>query len=71
METDSEKAWETLSPEEKKRELYEKQKALLETFLQRRAISQAQYDKSLHDLTVKMGYGETTGSAGGSKKLQL
>ena len=45
--------------------------ALLDTFLEHRAISQAQYDKSLHDLTVKMGYGETTGSAGGSKKLQL
>ena len=29
------------------------------TFLERNAISKAQYDKSLHDMTEKMGYGET------------
>ena len=48
---------------EKKRLLYERQKALLNTFLQRGAISRAQYDKSLSDLTVKMGFG---GSPDGS-----
>ena len=42
---------------EKKRLLYERQKALLNTFLERGAISRAQYDKSLGDLTVKMGFG--------------
>ena len=30
------------------------QKALLDQFLERGAITQAQHDKSLHDLTVKM-----------------
>ena len=50
--------WQSLSPEEKKRALYEKQKKLLDTFLEHHAISQAQYDKSLGDLTDKMGYGK-------------
>lgn len=47
--------WETLSPDEKKKELYLKQKRLLDTFRERNAISQAQYEKSLHDMTEKMG----------------
>ena len=47
--------WENLTPEEKKTELYRKQKELLDTFLERNAISKAQYDKSLGDLTEKMG----------------
>ena len=54
MEHDSE--WANLSPEEKKRKLYEKQKALLDTFLEHHAISQQQYNKSLGDLTEKMGF---------------
>ena len=40
---------------EKNHLLYLKQKALLETFLEKGAISRAQYEKSLHDLTEKMG----------------
>ena len=52
-------AWETLTPEEKRRALYDRQVATLKTFLEHGAITQAQHDKSLHDLTVKMGYGET------------
>jgi hypothetical protein len=44
-----------LTAEEKKRDLYLRQKELLDTFLEHGAISQAQYDKSLGDLTVKMG----------------
>ena len=47
--------WELLSPEEKKKQLFLKQKELLDTFLERNAISQAQYDKSLSDLRDKMG----------------
>ena len=43
--------------EQKKQQLYLKQKDLLETFLSHHAISQAQYDKSLHDLMEKTGYG--------------
>jgi len=46
--------WEKLSPEQKKIQLYLEQKTL-EAFLERRAISKAQFDKSLGDLTVKMG----------------
>ena len=41
--------------EMKKRDLYFRQKELLDTFLENGAISRAQYDKSLGDLTVKMG----------------
>lgn len=52
-------AWETMTPEQKRRELYDRQVALLDTFLEHRAITQEQHDKSLHDLTVKMGYGAT------------
>ena len=47
--------WEQLSPEEKKKQLYLNQKKTLEDFLERGAISKAQYDKSLGDLTEKMG----------------
>lgn len=49
--------WEKLSPEEKRVQLYLNQKQTLEAFLKRGAISQAQFDKSLGDLTVKMGMG--------------
>ena len=50
--------WQSLSAEEKKKELYRKQKATLDMFLERNAISKAQYDKSLGDLTEKMGMRE-------------
>ena len=44
-----------LDPEQKKKQLFLKQKNLLDTFLAHHAISQAQYDKSLGDLREKMG----------------
>lgn len=47
--------WEKLSPDEKKKQLFLKQKNLLDTFLERNAISKAQHDKSLGDLRDKMG----------------
>lgn len=47
--------WERLSPEEKKKQLFLKQKKLLDTFLERNAISKVQYDKSLGDLRDRMG----------------
>lgn len=47
--------WEHLSAAEKKRQLFEKQKRLLDTFLDHQTISQTQYDKSLGDLRMKMG----------------
>ena len=51
--------WSALTPEQKKRRLFERQKATLDAFLERRAISKAEYDKSLHDRTVKMGYADS------------
>ena len=47
--------WEQLLPEEKKKQLFLKQKKLLDTFLGTGAITQAQYDKSLGDLIKLMG----------------
>ncbi len=47
-----------LSPDEKKRLLFKKQKQTLDLFLEHGAISQAQHDKSLHDLIEKMGIRE-------------
>lgn len=44
-----------MSETDKKRELYLRQKQLLDTFLAHGAISKAQYDKSFGDLTEKMG----------------
>ena len=48
-------AWDAMSHGEKNHQLYLKQKQMLDMFLERGAISQAQHDKSLNDLTVKMG----------------
>ena len=50
--------WAALSYEEKNHQLYLRQKALLDSFLEHGAISQAQHDKSLRDLTEKMGEGK-------------
>ena len=47
------------SSEEAKKQLFLRQKRTLDTFLQHGAISQAQHDKSLHDLIEKMGVTET------------
>ena len=58
MDTTNNAAWETLTPEEKRRALYDRQVATLKTFLEHGAITQAQHNKSLHDLTEKMGYEE-------------
>ena len=44
-----------MTPEEKKHYLFLNQKKTLDLFLERGAISQAQYDKSLGDLREKMG----------------
>jgi hypothetical protein len=55
MMAEASSAHKQMIAEEKKRDLYLRQKQLLDTFLERGAISRAQYDKSLGDLTVKMG----------------
>ena len=50
--------WSSLSPAEKKLELFRRQKELLDTFLFTGAISQAQHDQSLSCLIEKMGIEE-------------
>lgn len=55
MDTSKTVSWASLPPEEKRIELFRKQKALLDTFLSTGAISQAQHDKSLNCLIEKMG----------------
>ena len=47
--------WEAMTAEQKKKQLFLNQKELLDKFLARHAISQAQYDKSLGDMIKKMG----------------
>ena len=53
-----EENWAALTPEERKIQLFLNQKHTLDMFLERGAISQAQYDKSLGDLREKMGVKE-------------
>ena len=48
-------AWEALSYREKNRELYRKQKRMLDTFLEHGAITRLQHDQSLHALAQGMG----------------
>lgn len=55
---ESNTTWENMTPEEKKKELFLRQKKTLDLFLERNAISKAQYDKSLGDLVEKMGMRE-------------
>lgn len=50
--------WQKLSYEEKSHQMYLSQKVLLAMFLEHGAITQAQHDKSLHDLREKMGENE-------------
>ncbi len=52
------KEWADLSQEEKKLQLFLNQKQTLDLFLERKAISQAQYNKSMGDLREKMGFPE-------------
>lgn len=54
--------WTSLTHEEKNRLLFLRQKETLDMFLERGAISQAQHDKSLHDLIEKMGMQAEVGS---------
>jgi len=47
-----------MTPEEKKVQLYLNQKKTLDLFVERNAITREQYEKSLRDLTEKMGMSE-------------
>ena len=51
-------AWATLTYDEKNRILFQKQKELLATFLEKGAISKEQFEKSLHDLADRTGFTE-------------
>lgn len=51
-------AWDNMTHDQKNHQLYLKQKQMLDMFLEHGAISQSQHDKSLHDLTEKMGESE-------------
>ena len=53
-----EKEYNQMTADEKKIDLYLRQKKTLDMFLEKNAISRAQYDKSLGDLTVKMNMQE-------------
>ena len=55
MDFSNDEQWDQLSPEEKRIQLYLRQVKTLNDFLERSAISKEQYEKSLGDLTEKMG----------------
>lgn len=50
----NEHSGEPMTPEEKKKALFLRQKQTLDLFLERNAISKKQYEKSLGDLIEKM-----------------
>lgn len=49
----------TETEQEKRKELFFRQKHTLDLFLEKGAISRRQFDKSLHDLAEKMGFPES------------
>ena len=55
--------------DEKKRSLFIEQKKTLDAFLERGAISRAQYDKSYGDLVRLMGMENVASELEGIKKL--
>ena len=55
MKVDEQMTLEGLTPWEKKKRLFLKQKETLDLFRERNAIDQMQYDKSLGDLRDKLG----------------
>ncbi|MBR3241960.1 MAG: hypothetical protein IKF90_04570 [Parasporobacterium sp.] len=54
--------WSDMTYEQKNHQLFLKQKALLDQFLEKGAISRKQHDKSLHDLIDKMDEGTKNNS---------
>ena len=55
METEQNIDWSKLTPEQKKQQLFNKQKQMLDDFLAHGAIDKKQYDTSLNGLIAKMG----------------
>ena len=54
MNPDETRPYESLSREEKLKKLFEQQKHILDCFLERGALSQADYEKSLQGIKDKM-----------------
>ena len=54
MNPDDKSPYESLSREEKLKKLFEQQKHVLDCFLERGALSRADYEKSLQGLNDKM-----------------
>ena len=52
---DDNSGWSSLTHAQKNHQLFLTQRALLDQFLSKGAITQAQHDKSLRDLIEKMG----------------
>lgn len=47
--------WARMTPEEKRRQLFRQQRETLEAFRERHAISQAQYERGLREMTAALG----------------
>ena len=47
--------WERMTPEEKRRQLFRQQRETLEAFLARNAITRAQYDRGLREMSDVLG----------------
>ena len=47
--------WARMTPEEKRRQLFRQQRETLEAFRDRHAISQAQYDRGMREMTAALG----------------
>ena len=52
---ESQRRWAAMSPEQKKKHLLQRQKEMLDNFLERNAISREQYDKSVGALQRAAG----------------
>ena len=52
---EKQRRWERMSSEEKRRQLFQRQKETLEAFRVRHAISQAQYDRGIKEMTAALG----------------
>ena len=50
------------APANGREELFRKQKQTLDLFLEKKAITRQQYEKSLHDLAEKMGFDADVGN---------
>ena len=53
--TISDEEWKGLTHDQKNHELFLREKEMMDVLLEHGAITQAQHDKSLHDLIEKMG----------------